>query len=301
MRSMLALVLFASFASAQTPETDAAVKAKLATLKFLGSLYDSESGGYRNEPTAKPSLRATNAAVKATKYLGGKLDDQEKTAKFVLGCYDDKTGAFAEPGGEPDVTTSCIGVMAAMELGIDKEKIAKSKTFLEMTVKPDVFEEIRIAAAAVEAFGGVKEWTPKVTLEWFTTALGYGLFSVQNGDAQQNTRDRASSDVAMIRLSEQNVIKADVATKGYCTGQREDGGWGKAGEKSSDMESCYRVMRAFYMLKEKPKDSAKLRGFIAKHRNDDGGYATKPGEKSSATGTYYAVIITKWLDELEKK
>ena len=45
----------------------------------------------------------------------------------------------------------------------------------------------------------------------------------------------------------------------------------------------------------------KLREFIAAHRNKDGGYATKPGDKSSMSGVYYATIITKWLDEMEKK
>ena len=83
-------------------------------------------------------------------------------------------------------------------------------------------------------------------------------------------------------------------------GQRDDGGWGKKGEKSSDIESTYRVMRALMLLKEKPKDVKKLREFIASHRNKDGGYATKPGEKSTMSGVYYNTIITKWLDEMEK-
>ena len=82
---------------------------------------------------------------------------------------------------------------------------------------------------------------------------------------------------------------------------RPDGGWGKEGVKASDIESTYRVLRAFMLLKEKPKDVKTLREFVAAHRNADGGYATKPGDKSSMSGVYYAVIISKWLDEMEKK
>ena len=43
----------------------------------------------------------------------------------------------------------------------------------------------------------------------------------------------------------------------------------------------------------------KLREFIEAHRNKDGGYATKPGDKSSMSGVYYSTIITKWLDEMK--
>ena len=81
-------------------------------------------------------------------------------------------------------------------------------------------------------------------------------------------------------------------------GQRDDGGWGKKGEKASDIETTYRVMRAFMLLKEKPKDVKKLRAFIESHRNKDGGYATKPGDKSTMSGAYYATSSrsgwTRW-------
>jgi hypothetical protein len=54
-------------------------------------------------------------------------------------------------------------------------------------------------------------------------------------------------------------------------------------------------------LKMQPKDVKKLRAFIESHRNKDDGYATKPGDKSTMSGAYYCVIVTKWLDEMEKK
>ncbi|MGO9416384.1 MAG: prenyltransferase/squalene oxidase repeat-containing protein [Syntrophobacteraceae bacterium] len=49
-------------------------------------------------------------------------------------------------------------------------------------------------------------------------------------------------------------------------------------------------------MKEKP-DAAKLRAFVAKCRNADGGYGVMPGQKSTGSGTYFAAIILHWLDE----
>src|SRR5207247_1379516 len=83
-------------------------------------------------------------------------------------------------------------------------------------------------------------------------------------------------------------------------GQRTDGGWGKKGATASDPETNYRVMRALYLLKEKPADPAKLRGLLAKYRNADGGYGVEPGKSSNISGTYYAITILHWLAELEK-
>ena len=54
-------------------------------------------------------------------------------------------------------------------------------------------------------------------------------------------------------------------------------------------------MRAFVRLEEKPASPEKLREFIAKCRNADGGYGVTPGQESSASGTYYAGIILHWL------
>ena len=56
-------------------------------------------------------------------------------------------------------------------------------------------------------------------------------------------------------------------------------------------------MRAFYLLKEKPKDVAQLKAYIAKHRNADGGYGAAPGQPSTVSGTYYAAVIGHWLEE----
>ena len=61
---------------------------------------------------------------------------------------------------------------------------------------------------------------------------------------------------------------------------------------ASDLESTYRVMRCFMMLKSNPERLEGLRTFIAKCRNEDGGYGVAPGQPSSAAGTYYAASMT---------
>ena len=51
------------------------------------------------------------------------------------------------------------------------------------------------------------------------------------------------------------------------------------------------------MLKARPADAGRLVAFIEGCRNDDGGYGVARGKPSSAAGTYYAAIITHWLNE----
>ena len=55
-------------------------------------------------------------------------------------------------------------------------------------------------------------------------------------------------------------------------------------------------MRCFMMLKERPDNVEGVRSFVAKCRNEDGGYGVTPGQPSSISGTYYTAIIQYWLD-----
>jgi hypothetical protein len=211
-------------------------------------------------------------------------------------CFDPKTGAFAEPGGKPDVGSTSIGVMVAMELNIPKEKFAKAMAYLKENAK--TFEEVRIGAAAVEAWG-VKDCPFKLD-DWFAVADKEAKTKL--GDVKDGGARISGSYAAMVlrlggKVSENNVGLIALI---LLAGERDDGAWSKQGEKTSDIESTYRVMRALMLLKEKPKDAKKLREFIESHHNKDGGYATKPGEKSNMSGVYYATIITKWLDDMEK-
>lgn len=287
---LLLLLLLAPLAVAQTADE------KAATLKFIAALRDPDTGAYAvNPPKAgekpTPSLRACNGAVKATKYLGGEVTDREKIAKFVLGCFDEKTGTFAEPGGKPDVAITSIGVITAVELGIPREKLKPAMTYLG--VNAFSFEEARIAAAAVEAFG-VKESGIDFKA-WLITAADTATrppFDAKNGGA----REVGSVIAMMARLGRPpRDQEREFVLKQLHDGQRDDGGWGKKGEKASDAETTYRVMRCLMMLKEKPKDVAGLKKFLASCRRPDGGYGVDAAAPSSMSGVYYFATITNWL------
>ena len=280
------LVVFVPAAAFAQPADE-----KQASLKFVASLRDPATGAYRVTADAKPSLRACNGAVKAIKYLGGKVPNEEKVRAFVLSCLDPATGAFAEPGGKPDVAITSIGVMAACELGIPKEKFAKAMSYLEKNAKN--FEEVRIAAAAVEAY------CPFDLKPWFEVGKTFESY-LGRGRAEDQARGMGSLTAFTLRLDRKPADRAQ-ALDVLRTGQRADGGWGQPGKSGSDVETTYRVMRAMYLLKEKPKDVTKLRQFLASHRNADGGYATKPGDPSTMSGVYYCIIISKWIDELDGK
>jgi hypothetical protein len=299
MRLSFAL-LVVLFPSAVFAQPDAAQKK--ATIKWITD-QEAPDGGFYLAPkeagdnsVPKPSLRATNGALRALKYLGAEIPNKEKHAAFVLKCFDPKTGAFAEPGGKPDVSITSIGVMVAMELNTPKEKFAKAMDYLKENAK--TFEEVRIGAAAVEAWG-VKDCPFKLD-DW--VAVADKEAKTKLGDVKDGGARVSGSLAAMIlrlggKIPENNL---GVIALILVSGQRDDGAWSKQGEKTSDIESTYRVMRALMLMKEKPKDAKKLREFIESHHNKDGGYATKPGEKSNMSGVYYATIITKWLDEMEK-
>jgi hypothetical protein len=291
MRLSFALVLLLP---AVAPAQDAA--AKKETVKWLLAREDPKGGFRPSAADAKPGLRATSAAVRALKYLGAEVPNKDRHAAFVLGCFDPKTGGFAEPGGRPDVTLTSVGVMGAVELGVPKEKFAKAMDYLKENAK--TFEEVRIGAAAVEAWG-VKD-CPFDLEPWHKTAAEVG--ELDAGRAKDGgARDSGSLVALVLRLGRELAPGSDPGRILLKPGQRDDGGWGKKGEKASDLESTYRVMRALMLLKEKPKDVKELREFVAAHRNKDGGYGAKPGEASGTGPTYYAAIISKWLDEMEKK
>ncbi len=312
MRSSFALLfLLPSFAFAQPTEAADAVARKVETLDYIDSLAAPTGGFYaaqdpQSDTARQPSLRATNGAVRAWKYLDGdrlgrEFPNPEKHAAFVLRCYDAKTGAFAEPGGKPDVTITSIGVLVAMELDVPKEKFAKAMDYIHEHAK--TFEEVRIGAAAVEAWG-VQD-CPFDLQGWFQVAYDQGRQLQGTTDKDGGARVAAAVSATLLRLN--RVLPAgNNVFAGLQAGQRDDGGWSKQGEKDSDIESTYRVMRCFMLLARgkqnksfwQPKDLTKVREFVDSHRNPDGGYATKPGDKSNMSGTYYCITVSKWLDDM---
>jgi hypothetical protein len=93
--------------------------------------------------------------------------------------------------------------------------------------------------------------------------------------------------------------KRDAIVAAIKEGQRSDGGWSKD-DGPSDLGSSYRIMRALFMMKEKP-DVPRLQAFIARCRRPDGSYAASPEGQGSLGSTYFAAIILRWLRLLDGK
>lgn len=276
------LIVFSPTAAKAPPPSD--------TIRYVLALQ-TDGGGFRPAAsTPRPSLRATSAAVRVLKYNGAEVPNLEKVAAFVLSCYDAKSGGFAEPGGPPDVALTAVGVMACVELGIPKTKFTHAMDYLKAHAK--TFEEVRIGAAAVEAWG-VKD-CPFDLAPWEKMADETGgekLRDPKDGGA----RDAGSLAAFRLRLGRELPHRAEVLST-LREGQRADGGWAKNDATGSDLEATYRVMRALHLLQEKPADVAKLRAFLENCRNSDGGYGVTPGQPSTVGATYYATIVAHWLD-----
>jgi prenyltransferase beta subunit len=290
--SMLGLVVVLAPAYGQTAEQ------RKATIEYLQALQ-TQDGGFlpaRSKPgeetAAKPSLRATSSALRALKYFGGEPKDPAACGEFIRRCYDRTTGGFSDQvGGKPDIASTAIGIMAVIEAKLPADTFAPGVVkYLAANAKS--FEDIRIAAAGLEA---VKQH-PKEADDWLAQIVKMRNADGSFGKGDGAARETGGATAAMLRLGAK-LDQAATIIKTMKAGQRGDGGFGKANAKESDLESTYRVMRAFYMLKEKP-DTDMLRGFLAKCRNDDGGYGVAPGQTSSVSGTYFAAIILHWLTEL---
>ena len=240
------------------------------------------------------TLRATSAGIRAIHFWGGDLPDTDAARKFVGQLFDKKSGGFvpsAAADAKPDVYNTAVGLMAAVELKMPLDDIEKPAiAFLGKHAKN--FEEIRIAVAGLEAVGKLppqgKEWLAQ--LEKMKNADGTW------GKGDGGARDTGGTAVAILRLGGK-LGDRDAILKAMRAGQRKDGGFGQAGSETSDLETTYRVMRGFMMLKEKPADSAKVRAFIASCRGADGGYGVAPGQPSNVGGTYFAGIMLKWMEE----
>jgi prenyltransferase beta subunit len=264
-----------------------------ATIAWLRSLQ-ADDGGFlpaAGTKLTKSSLRSTSSALRALIYFQGEPRDRQAAAAFVEKCFDKDAGGFGDrPGGKPDVATTAVGIMAVVEAKLPTEPYADA-VIKYLGDNAGTFEDIRIAAAGLEALGKKGPRADAWLEEVARLRHEDGTYGMGDGAA----RDTGGATVVVLRLGGEaphrdNVVKAIKA------GQRDDGGWGKAGEKASDLESSYRAMRCFHMLKERPADVDKLKAFIARCRNKDGGYGTGPGQESTVGGTYFAAIILHWLE-----
>jgi hypothetical protein len=261
-----------------------------ASLAYVRGLQN-EDGGFRAGAAAGPSqLAATTSSLRALKYLGGSPRDAAAAGRFVRGRFDPALGAFAEPGGQPDVRTTAMGLMSLVEL---KEPLGQYlRPVTEYLVKnakllPDVY----IAAAALEAAGQPPADPGPWVAAFMATRSGAGSYG-------QNAADTAGAVITFLRMGG-SVPDRSAVVKVLRAAQRPDGAWGTMGD-GSDLSTTYRVMRACFMLKEAP-ELARVTDFIARCRNADGGYGPSPGKPSTGPTTYYAAIVLHWIEELEKR
>jgi hypothetical protein len=293
MKRLLAALVLTAFASSLYAQ-DAAVK---KTIDYVQKLQTSTGGFLSQAPAPNirlaPTLKSTSSAVRALHYLGGDIPNKDACIKFVESCHNAESGGFSDmPRGKPDVFTTAVGLMAVTELKLPTDKYAKGAIAF-MTDNTKGFDDIRITVAGLERLNAKSprnaQWLEEVT----KPQNADGTFGKGPGRA----RETGSVVVTILRLGG----KAENAQKVLDTlnaGQRKDGGWGKAdNENVSDLETTYRIMRCYMMLKSSPKNAEGVRAFVAKCRNDDGGYSVTPGQTSNIGGTYFAAIVTHWLKD----
>ena len=258
-------------------------------ITYLRGLQQKDGGFVAATGKEKSSLRATSAAVRALKYFDGKVPDREACIQFVRSCYDKDSGGFKDhPGGIADPTCTAVGLMAIVELGVPLADFEPGAVkYLDQHCKS--FEEIRLAVAAFEALGKKAPHNQA----WLESVLAMSNKDGTFGKEKDRARDTGGAAVAVLRMGG-TLADPSAVLKALNDGQLKCGGYAKPGAEP-DLESCYRVARAFHMLKAKPEGLEALKGFIHSCHNRDGGYGVMPGQPSSVSGSYYAAIILNWF------
>lgn len=167
-----------------------------ATIQYLRKLQASDGGFLTDAGKAKSSLRATTSALRALKYFGGEASDCAASADFVKKCFVESSGGFADsPGGKPDAVTSAVGVMALVELKISTARYeAAMLQYLADHAKS--FDEVRLAAAAVEALGK----RPRKADEWLAWVDKYRNPDGTYGSGKDAPRATGGAVAAVLRL-----------------------------------------------------------------------------------------------------
>jgi prenyltransferase beta subunit len=294
MKRFFLVVIFS--AVCVTPALCQTAEQKKATIAFVQKLQHTGGGFLLGESDNKAtggSLRATTAALRALKYFGGEPKDRPGCIRFVQSCFDEKTGGFGDhPGELPSVNSTSAGLMALVALDQPGDN-CKEAALRYLNEKVKTFEDIRIAAAALET---VQAKSPQAAV-WLEQIARMRNSDGTYGKGDGVARATGGAIVAVLRLGGK-AENADKTVQALRAGQRQDGGFGREGSADADLESSYRVMRAFVMLKKKPS-VRDCRGFVELCRNRDGGYAIVPGQPSSVSATYFASTILHWLEEMD--
>jgi prenyltransferase beta subunit/predicted esterase len=290
--SRLALVVFVALAAmardgqSQTPAEQARTASWIAALQ-------NPDGGFAPSPGGPSNLNATSSAVKALKYTGGSVPDVLKCIAYLRSCHDPASGGFAStPGGAPDVPATALGLQAVAELHLDPAPFVEPaiKFFHE---KARTFEEIRLAAAGLEPMKAASPDFP----DWRKVVEADRNDDGTWGSGASRGRATGGAAAALLRMGFE-LDRKDNVLNAMRSDQAADGGYPDGPDRPGDLGSTYRVMRAFFLMKESP-DLDRVRAFVQKHRNDDGSSSPAPGKTADLSATYMTAIILWWTRQLE--
>jgi len=260
--------------------------ADFAQTAAFTAAHQNPDGGFAPRPGGPSSLGSTNSGLRVLKHVGGSVPDILACIRYVKSCRDQGGGFAPAPGGKPEVITTAIGLMAASELKIaDQTMIQDAISYLGKNAKS--FEEVRMAIAGLEAVGAKSpdfgRWNEQIQ------AMRNPDGTFGSGPGQPFATGGAAAAILRMGL---DLDKRDAVANALKSGQRPDGAWSKdAG--NSDLGSTYRIMRALYMMHEKP-DLDRLLGYVARCRQSDGSYASAPGGTGDLAATYTATIVIRW-------
>jgi len=255
------------------------------------ALQDPQTGAFRVSSESPPSLRACNGAVKILRTRRAEIPQRRELIQFVRGCYDGLAGHFQEPGQKPTVAINAIGLMLIRELDLPREEFAGALRYLAK--EATTWEDIRIAAAAVEAWGVREAEYPREAWE--------KLAQAEAATAKpQDARFQGGYLALQLRL--EWLRPRDVPTARITQileSQLPDGGWGPPGQTTSDLETTYRVLRGLhYAGAQGPatqKAYARTQELLRRLQTREGLYPNRAGTPANLSGTYYAVMIQSWI------
>jgi pimeloyl-ACP methyl ester carboxylesterase/prenyltransferase beta subunit len=281
-RAACVMVLSLGLVSSVAAQTPAELQ---ATAAYLAS-FQNPDGGFAPAAGQKSSLGTTSSIIRSLGNIAGSVKDVPGAIAYVKSCCVVGGGFSQTPGGEPSVSTTAIGLMAYAALKISDEKTTQEAiAYLSKNAKS--FEDVRIAVAGLEAVNAklpdFEPWTRGVSAN--RNADG----SWGQGDSQAFATGGAAA--ALLRMGVP-LDNKDAILKAMRAGQRPDGAWSRE-SGPSDLEASYRIMRCFFMLKEKP-DLEKLMAFISRCRHSDGSYSSAPDKPGDPGGCYYATTIIRW-------
>ncbi len=285
-KSNLLAVIFALGIAFATAPALAQTPAEYAETAAFAAAHQNKDGGFTAKLGEKSSLGATNSGLKVLLHVGGSVPDVLACVKYVKSCRDSSGGFAQEPSGKPDVITTAVGLMAASELKIaDADLVKAAIDYLGKNAK--TFEEVRMAIAGLEAVHTPSPDFPRWLDQINTLREPDGTFGKGAGKAYAT----GGAAAAILRMG-MKLENRDAIISAIKAGQH-DGAWSKE-DGPPELGATYRVMRALYMLREKP-DVEQLMSFIKRCRQSDGSYASSPGGTGDMGGTYTATIITRWV------